>query len=168
MCYLKLYSINSSSVSGQSEHFSLYLLMTSWYGTILSIVMVERFIFLLRTKIAFPSGVNWQEELLYASSSIVFILTPVFKFQMLLGIFISYSRKDIKLVKAFHDELVKLGYCVWMDVDGIESSDIFKVKIVSSSWKKSSNLDVISLVFPIFVIEINLIVIKLVWLYEVL
>ena len=47
-------------------------------------------------------------------------------------IFISYSRKDIKLVKAFHDELVKLGYCVWMDVDGIESSDIFKVKIVSA------------------------------------
>ncbi len=47
-------------------------------------------------------------------------------------IFISYSRKDSKLVQIFHDELIKSGYKVWMDLDGIESSDAFKVKIVSA------------------------------------
>ena len=51
---------------------------------------------------------------------------------MRFDVFISYSRKDGKLVQVFHDELVKAGYKVWMDLDGIESSDVFKVKIVSA------------------------------------
>ena len=51
---------------------------------------------------------------------------------MKFDVFISYSRKDGNLVKVFHDELVKAGYKVWMDLDGIESSDAFKVKIVSA------------------------------------
>ena len=47
-------------------------------------------------------------------------------------IFISYSRKDAKIVKIFFDALSAAGYSVWMDVDGIESGDEFKRKIVSA------------------------------------
>ena len=47
-------------------------------------------------------------------------------------VFISYSRKDSAIVKKFADELSKAGYSVWMDVDGIESGDEFKKKIVSA------------------------------------
>ena len=47
-------------------------------------------------------------------------------------VFISYSRKDSAIVKKFADELSKAGYSGWMDVDGIESGDEFKKKIVSA------------------------------------
>lgn len=47
-------------------------------------------------------------------------------------IFISYSRKDAKIVNIFFDALSAAGYSVWMDVDGIESGDEFKRKIVSA------------------------------------
>lgn len=47
-------------------------------------------------------------------------------------IFISYSRKDAKIVKIFFEALSAAGYSVWMDVDGIESGDEFKRKIVSA------------------------------------
>lgn len=47
-------------------------------------------------------------------------------------IFISYSRKDSEIVKRFADELGKAGYTIWMDIDGIETGDEFKSKIVSA------------------------------------
>lgn len=47
-------------------------------------------------------------------------------------IFISYSRKDSEIVKRFADELGKAGYTIWMDIDGIETGDAFKEKIVSA------------------------------------
>ena len=47
-------------------------------------------------------------------------------------IFISYSRKDSATVNRFVKEIVAAGYTVWMDVDGIETGDEFKKKIVSA------------------------------------
>ena len=47
-------------------------------------------------------------------------------------VFISYSRKDSEVVTRFAKEISAAGYSVWMDVDGIESGDEFKKKIVSA------------------------------------
>lgn len=47
-------------------------------------------------------------------------------------VFISYSRKDSAVVNRFAKEIIAAGYIVWMDVDGIESGDEFKKKIVSA------------------------------------
>ena len=44
-------------------------------------------------------------------------------------IFISYSRKDFKVVSKIAQKVSDAGYSVWMDVDGIESGDEFKSKI---------------------------------------
>lgn len=64
-------------------------------------------------------------------------------------VFISYSRKDSEIVKRFADELGKAGYTIWMDIDGIETGDEFKSKIVSAIkdsalflffWSKDSNV----------------------------
>ncbi len=38
-------------------------------------------------------------------------------------VFISYSRKDKKIVSKFITTLKNRGYRLWMDVDGIESGD---------------------------------------------
>ena len=45
-------------------------------------------------------------------------------------IFVSYSRKDSGIVQSVVDRLKAEGYRCWMDVDGIESGDAFKRKIV--------------------------------------
>ena len=46
-------------------------------------------------------------------------------------IFISYSRRDLAAVKPVKEELERLGFSCWMDLDGIESGDgNFKRKIV--------------------------------------
>ncbi len=47
-------------------------------------------------------------------------------------IFISYSRKDSAIVNRFKNELSAAGYKIWMDIDGIESGDEFKRKIVAA------------------------------------
>ncbi len=47
-------------------------------------------------------------------------------------IFISYSRVDLTVVKGFADKFSQMGYKYWMDVDGIETGDEFKRKIVSA------------------------------------
>ena len=47
-------------------------------------------------------------------------------------IFISYSRRDTAIVNQFADKFSKAGYKYWMDVDGVESGDEFKRKIVSA------------------------------------
>ena len=47
-------------------------------------------------------------------------------------VFISYSRKDKEVVNEFASKLKSHGYNIWMDVDGIESGDAFKVKIVNA------------------------------------
>jgi len=47
-------------------------------------------------------------------------------------VFISYSRKDSEIVKRFADELGKAGYRCWLDVDGVETGDEFKSKIVTA------------------------------------
>ena len=47
-------------------------------------------------------------------------------------IFISYSRRDTAIVDKFADKFSKAGYKYWMDVDGVESGDEFKRKIVSA------------------------------------
>ena len=47
-------------------------------------------------------------------------------------VFISYSRNDNQKVKRFRDELLKAGFSVWMDVDGVESGDEFKEKIANA------------------------------------
>ncbi len=52
-------------------------------------------------------------------------------------VFISYSRKDCAIVENFADELIKAGYSIWMDVDGIESGDEFKRKIASAIRKSN-------------------------------
>ena len=47
------------------------------------------------------------------------------------GIFISYSRKDLDMVRPIVEELRAKGFSCWMDIDGIESGDDnFKQKIV--------------------------------------
>lgn len=53
-------------------------------------------------------------------------------------IFISYSRKDSKLVLGIANKLSECGYKVWIDQDGIESGDAFKSVIVKAI--KKSNL----------------------------
>jgi len=53
-------------------------------------------------------------------------------------IFISYSRKDSKLVLGIANKLTECGYKVWIDQDGIESGDAFKSVIVKAI--KKSNL----------------------------
>ena len=45
-------------------------------------------------------------------------------------VFVSYSRKDVKRVKTIVDTLKERGYRCWMDIDGIESGDVFKRVIV--------------------------------------
>lgn len=47
-------------------------------------------------------------------------------------VFISYSRKDSDRVNQFVDILVNKGYSVWIDRDGIESGDQFKLIIVKA------------------------------------
>ncbi len=47
-------------------------------------------------------------------------------------IFVSYSRKDGEVVQSVVDRLKAEGYRCWMDVDGIESGDAFKRKIVAA------------------------------------
>ena len=47
-------------------------------------------------------------------------------------VFFSYSRKDTSTVIIFRDELVKAGFSVWMDLDGVESGDEFKEKIANA------------------------------------
>lgn len=47
-------------------------------------------------------------------------------------IFISYSRKDSKVVKSVVDRLMSEGYSCWMDVSGIESGDAFKGVLVQA------------------------------------
>ena len=47
-------------------------------------------------------------------------------------IFISYSRKDGAVVQSVVDRLKAEGYCCWMDVTGIESSDEFKRVLVKA------------------------------------
>ena len=47
-------------------------------------------------------------------------------------VFISYSRVDSDVVREFANRITDAGYRVWMDVDGIESGDEFKDKIVSA------------------------------------
>ena len=47
-------------------------------------------------------------------------------------IFISYSRKDKEIVNKFASGLKKNRYEIWMDIDGIESGDAFKEKIVNT------------------------------------
>lgn len=53
-------------------------------------------------------------------------------------IFISYSRKDSAVVQSVVDRLKAEGYNCWMDVNGIESGDAFKAKLVSAM--KSSSM----------------------------
>ena len=47
-------------------------------------------------------------------------------------VFISYSRKDSERVNQFVDIFVNEGYSVWIDKDGIESGDQFKLIIVKA------------------------------------
>lgn len=47
-------------------------------------------------------------------------------------VFISYSRKDKKMVDMFVDRLTTEGFTVWIDKDGIESGDAFKHVIVNA------------------------------------
>lgn len=47
-------------------------------------------------------------------------------------IFISYSRKDGAIVQSVADRLKAEGYACWMDVNGIESGDVFKRVLVQA------------------------------------
>jgi len=47
-------------------------------------------------------------------------------------VFISYSRKDKRVVNMFVDRLTREGFYVWIDKDGIESGDAFKHVIVNA------------------------------------
>lgn len=47
-------------------------------------------------------------------------------------IFVSYSRKDSRLVKPLVRKIQEAGYNVWIDISGIESTDQFKRVIVSA------------------------------------
>ena len=48
-------------------------------------------------------------------------------------IFISYSRKDFDRVKAIKDEIDReVGIDCWMDLDGVESGDLFKKVIIKA------------------------------------
>lgn len=47
-------------------------------------------------------------------------------------IFVSYSRKDINLVKPLVEEMQEMGIRVWFDLNGIESGDEFDEKIISA------------------------------------
>ena len=47
-------------------------------------------------------------------------------------VFISYSRKDAAVVNSFVKSMTSAGYTIWMDIDGIETGDEFKKKIVSA------------------------------------
>lgn len=47
-------------------------------------------------------------------------------------IFISYSRRDVKLVDRFVERLEQEGFRVWIDRKGIESGDSFKTVIVTA------------------------------------
>ena len=49
-------------------------------------------------------------------------------------IFISYSRKDKKIVKEFYQRFIDAGFTVWMDEDEIEFGDDFKDRIVNAIW----------------------------------
>ena len=49
-----------------------------------------------------------------------------------MDVFISYSRKDSAIVQEFAKHITAAGFSVWMDIDGIESGDEFKDKIVSA------------------------------------
>ena len=55
-------------------------------------------------------------------------------------VFISYSRKDHKVVAEFVKHITDAGYTVWMDVDGIETGDEFKGKIVMAIKESESFL----------------------------
>lgn len=47
-------------------------------------------------------------------------------------IFISYSRKDAKIVDSVVSNLEKQGFRIWLDKDGVESGDAFKSVIVKA------------------------------------
>lgn len=47
-------------------------------------------------------------------------------------VFISYSRKDKKVVDMFVGRLAEAGFTIWIDKDGIESGDAFKHVIVNA------------------------------------
>ena len=61
-------------------------------------------------------------------------------------VFISYSRKDTKIVDEFVSRLESEGFRVWIDRDGIESGDAFKRVIVKAI--KESALFLFSLPNP--------------------
>ena len=52
-------------------------------------------------------------------------------------IFISYSRKDSKIVDEFVNRLEAEGFLIWIDRDGIESGDAFK-RVIVKAIKESS------------------------------
>ena len=47
-------------------------------------------------------------------------------------VFVSYSRKDTKIVDEFVNRLESEGVRVWIDRDGVESGDAFKRVIVNA------------------------------------
>ena len=54
-------------------------------------------------------------------------------------IFISYSRKDAKIVKAIYEWLERAGYKCWLDVDGMFSGISYK-KVIVDAIKRSKIL----------------------------
>ena len=47
-------------------------------------------------------------------------------------VFVSYSRQDSDVVRPVVDRLAAEGYSYWMDIDGIESGDEFRSKLVDA------------------------------------
>lgn len=54
-------------------------------------------------------------------------------------VFISYSRRDSKIVKSVANRLKEAGLSVWIDEDGIESGDLFK-KVITNAIENSACL----------------------------
>ncbi len=54
-------------------------------------------------------------------------------------IFISYSRKDLEIVKAIYEWLERAGYECWLDVDGMFSGVSYK-KVIVDAIKRSKVL----------------------------
>lgn len=81
--------------------------------------------------IHFATNFDFEEDKLYLCINKKIIgKYPLFNVNMEYDIFISYSRRDSKIVDDFCKDLEMLGYHVWIDKDGIESGNDFKEKIV--------------------------------------
>ena len=83
---------------------------------------------------------NWNAECAIFFSlaiNIIVIFAAIKSVAMNNDIFISYSRKDSKVVDEFVNRLEDEGFRVWIDRDGIESGDAFK-RVIVKAIKESS------------------------------